>query len=308
MRKKGKAKRILLYLFITAVFGLAAAIYIYPMVTGALTPTTVVEYGNLRVTTNETCYFIRREAVVPATSSGTIQYFFEEGELVRKGTRVVDVIHSGHSYITSENSVISYYIDGLEDMFSPDSMRDLKKDKVEALDIIISDTRRESAIVGEPLYKTVDNSVWYVALWADPETVINYTKGKTVYLNLPLGQVKGTTYDIIDSGDHWLILLKFTRYYEDLPKLRKMDVEIITSDYEGLIIANRSITTMEGKPGVYVRTISGDFSFTPVSVITSDGEYSLVESSFYYEKQGDETVKVNTVKVYDEILNHPEKK
>lgn len=308
MRKKGKAKRILLYLFITAVFGLAAAIYIYPMVTGALTQTTVVEYGNLRVTTNETCYFIRQETVVPAASSGTIQYFFEEGELVRKGTKVVDVVHSGHNYIASENSVISYHTDGLEDTFSPDNMASLKRDKIEGLDIVVSNTRRESAIVGEPLYKTVDNSVWYVALWSDAENVINYTKGKTVYLNLPLGQVKGTTYDIIDSGEHWLILLKSTRYYEDLPKLRKMDVEIITSDYEGLIIANGSITTMEGKPGVYVKTISGDFSFTPVSVIASDGEYSLVQSSSFYEKQGDETVKVNTVKVYDEILNHPEKK
>jgi putative membrane fusion protein len=307
-RKRVKAKKILLYLFIIAVLVLSVIIYVYPMVTGALTQTTVVEYGNLQVTTNATCYFIRKETVVNATSSGSIQYYFEEGELVRKGTKVLDIVSAGGSYITTKNSVISYYIDGFEEIFSPENMASLQKDKVESLEIQVNDTRREYAVAGEPVYKEVDNGTWYVALWAEPENVIKYTEGGTVYLNLPLGQVKGTTYDIIDSGGSWLVLLKFTRYYEDLPKLRKLDAEIITSDYEGLIIANKSITTMDGKPGVYVKDINGEFVFTPVSVITSDGEYSLVESSFYYEKAGEESVKVKTVNAYDEILNHPEKK
>jgi putative membrane fusion protein len=307
-RKKVKAKKILLYLFIIAVLVLAVIIYVYPMVTGALTQTSIVEYGNLQVTADATCYFIRSETVVTATSSGNIQYYFEEGQLVRKGTKVVDIVPSGGSYVAAGNSVISYYIDGFEGMFSPENITSLKRDKVESLEIQVNNTRRDYAVSGEPVYKEMDNGAWYVALWAEPEDVIKYKKGGAVYLNLPLGQVKGTTYDIIDAGDSWLVLLQFNRYYEDLPKLRKLDAEIITSDYEGLIIANKSITTMDGKPGVYVKDISGEFIFTPVSVIASDGEYSLVESSFYYEKSGEETVKVKTVNPYDEILNHPEKK
>ncbi len=307
-RKRIRAKRILLYLFIAAVLVLAGIIFVYPMVTGALARTSLVEYGNLKVTTDATCYFIRDESVVKAADSGSIQYYFEEGELVRKGTKVIDVLSSGGNYTVSKNSVISYYIDGLEEFFSPDNMTSLKRDKTEALDINVNDVRRESAIVGEPVYKTVDNGTWYVALWAEPKNVIKYEKGKSVYLNLPLGQVKGITYDIIDSQGAWLILLKFKGYYEDMPKLRKIDAEIVTSDYEGLIISNRSITSMDGKTGVYVKDISGEFVFKPVSVIASDGEYSLVESSFFYEKDGDKSVKVNTVGVYDEILNYPEKK
>ncbi len=307
-RKKGRGKRILLYLFMFAVLGLAGVIYVYPMVTGALTQTTIVEYGNLQVTTNETCYFIRQEIVVPATASGSIQYYFDEGELVRKGTKVVDVTPAGGNYIAAENVVVSYYTDGHEETFSPENMAALKRSEIQALDIKMNNTYRESAIAGEPLYKVVDNSMWYVALWVEADSAIKFKKDSTVYLNLPLGQVKGTTYDIIDSGDSWLVLLKFSRYYEDLPRLRKMDVEIITSNYEGLMIANKSITTLDGKPGVYRKDISGEFVFTPVSVIASDGEYSLVESSFYYEKDGEDSARVNTVKPYDEILNHPEKK
>ncbi|NLY71218.1 MAG: hypothetical protein GX076_06025 [Clostridiales bacterium] len=128
-----------------------------------------------------------------------------------------------------------------------------------------------------------------------------------MYLNLPLGQVKGRTFDIIDDNGSWLVIAEFKCYYQDLCKLRKIDAEIITADYEGLLVPNRSITAKDGKPGVYVKDISGEFIFTPVSVITSDGEYSLVESSYYYEQDGDKNVRVKTVDVYDEILTNPER-
>lgn len=307
-KKRIKLNRILLYLFIVTILVLAGIIYVCPMVSGALARTSIVEYGNLRVASHATCYFIRSENVVKATNSGTVQYYFEEGELVRKGTKVADMISSGAGYSTEKNSLISYYIDGLEEVFTPEKMTSLKRDKIESLEIQVNDVRRESAITGEPLYKVVDSSPWYVALWAEAKDVIKYEKNKKVSLNLPLGQVKGTVYDIIDSQGAWLILIRFTGYYEDLPKLRRIDAEIITSDYEGLIIPNRSITAADGKPGVYVKDISGEFVFKPVSVITSNGEFSLVEGSFFYNKDGDKEVKIKTVEAYDEILNNPEKR
>ena len=306
--KKGKFHRVLVYLFIIALLTLSAIIYILPALTGVLTKTSVVEYGNLQVVDNVTCYFVRDEKVYSADSSGTIQYYYEEGALVRKGSKILELFPDNVSYIASGNSLISFHIDGLENTFTPENMSTLNRNEIEALKIEVHDTRRKSAIAGEPLYKAVDNSAWYTVFWVENDNIVKYTKNNTVYLNLPLGQIKGTTYDIIDNNGDWLVILKFTRYYEDLAKLRKVKAEVITSDYEGLIIANESITTENGKTGVYVKDISGRFIFTPVSVITSDGEYSLVEASFFYEKSGDETVKVNTVNVYDEILNKPERK
>lgn len=306
-KKKLKKNKILLYLFITAVITLGIIIYLLPKLTGVLTQTSIVEYGNLRVASNEVCYFIRDEEIVKASSSGNIQYYCEEGELVRAGTKVLDIV-SATSYTAPKNGIISYYTDGYEDKFTPGKMASLKKEEIEALEIKVSDTKRDNAIAGEPLFKVVENSHWYVVLWASPDNVIKYEKGKPVILNLPLGQVKGSTYDIIDAGDSWLVLLKFSRYYEEMQRIRKIEAEVVTSDYEGLIIANKSITTNEGKPGVYVKDIGGDFVFTKVSVLASDGEYSIIESSFFYEKKGDESLKVKTVNAYDEILNYPERK
>lgn len=306
-KKKKKVKRILLYIFVASVLALAVVIYAYPIFTEVLTKTSIVEYGNLKVTAKETCYFIRNEEVVIASAAGRIQYYIDEGEMVRKGTKIVDIASSGQNYEAEDNSLISYYIDGLEEVFSPEKMAALTKEKAEAVESEIKDIRRETAISGEPLYKAVDNGTWYIALWAEPDNVIKFKKGKTVYVNLPLGDIKGTTYDIIDSGGSWLVILKFNRFYEEMQRVRKIEAEVVTSDYEGLIVANSSITSLEGKPGVYRKDIKGEFIFTPVMVMASDGEYSLIEDAYFYEKAGDETLKIKTIDVYDEILNYPER-
>lgn len=306
-KKKGKIKRILISLFIIAVLVLFAIIYLLPMVTDAFTRTTVVKYGNIQIVDRVTCYFVRDEMVYNASDSGIIQYYFEEGELVRKGSKIIELFPSATSYIAMDNRLVSYYVDGCEEIFTPDAMRTLNKEVIENLQIEVSNIKRDSAISGEPLYKAVDNSLWHVIFWVESDKVLKYTKGDTIYLNLPLGQVKGRTIEIIDNKGSWLIIAEFKCYYQELAKLRKIDAEIITADHEGLLISNKSITTKDGKPGVFVKDISGEFVFTPVSVITSDGEYSLVESSFYYDEDEDKNVRIKTVNAYDEILSNPER-
>ena len=111
---------------------------------------------------------------------------------------------------------------------------------------------------------TVENGRWYGAFWVEQDDTVKYTKGTSVTLQLPKGDVKCRTLDIIDDQGQWLILLESDRYYEDLPKLRKENVTVVTSDYEGLLLANESIATEDGQPGVFVKDLGGDFVFRPV--------------------------------------------
>jgi hypothetical protein len=52
-----------------------------------------------------------------------------------------------------------------------------------------------------------------------------------------------------------------------------------------------------------VKDKSGEYVFKPVKIITSDGEWSLVEVSYFYTDDG--ATKVETVNIYDEILKKP---
>lgn len=304
-KSKSKSSRLPLTLFLISIVTLFGIIYLFPTVTGALVQTSLVEYGSLKVIDPVNCYFIRQETVVNAKSSGSIQYYFEEGELIRKGTKILDVMPSVDTYIVSENRVVSYYIDNQESLFTPDNIKNLSREEIKKLDLTVHDTKRESAVAGEPLYKLIDNSAWYALFWVGPEHVVKYKQGNQVTLKLPLGDLQGTISAILEDGEQWKIILAFEKYYPDMAKLRTMDAEVVTSDFEGLMVANESITTKDGKPGVFVKDISGEFLFTPVSVITSDGEYSLVESSFFDEVVDGKTERISTVEAYDEILNHP---
>ncbi len=394
-----KKKKKLLVLFCTTLVILFIIIYVFPNVTGALKKTEIIEYGSLQVTDQVTAYLVRSETVYFANKSGNINYYTQEGEQVRKGTKILDIVSGGQkekesayqklmerisrfnsgesifgddikklktqivklendrdaamnagatdqaarleqqiqrlnqkkdyiqatddsakaelagqnkstngsmlvpdNYVCPNNGVISYYIDGYESEFTPENMALLSREKIQNLSFDVQNVARETTLVKEPLYKVVDNKKWYAVFWVAPENIVKYVKGHKATLNLPLGQVDGTIYDIVDDNGQWLVILEFNRYYEEFAQIRKAEAEVVTSDYSGLIIENKSITTKDNQPGVYVKDKSGEYVFKPVKIITSDGEWSLVEVSYYYTENGD---KVETVNIYDEILKKP---
>lgn len=394
-----RRKRQVLAIFVILLALLFTIIYVLPNVTGALTQTSIIEYGSIQVSDEVTAYFVRDEHLYLANQTGTINYFVAEGEQVRKGVKVLDIslgavseADSGYSAITSRierfnggesifsddlkrmdlqleklmqqkeqalakkevknaeklekqiirlsqkktyieakdteakeevkkqhvvineqgviperyvseaNGIICYYVDGYESEFTPQNMAMLSRKKVENLKFDIQNLVRTTTLAKEPLYKIVDNNQWFVVFWIAPEQIVKYEKGKTIHLNLPLGQVEGKIYDIIDDEGSWMVILSFNRYYEEFARMRKVQAEVITSDYKGLTVRNESITQEEGKAGVYVKDKRGEFVFKRVKVITTDGVWSLVEVSSFDDEKGE---KIDTVNIYDEILRKP---
>jgi len=317
-------KKVFISLYIIAVVALLIVIYAVPSLTGALTKTELLQYGSLQVTDEATCFVVRDEAVFLAGESGTINYYMEQGTQVKGGSVILDIISSDYSveqseyagiitalgagavqtttYDTANNGIVSYYVDGYESYFTPETMTDIEYADVKDRNMEVFNVTRESTMKGEPLYKICKNNVWYVTCWVNSGNVSKYEVGKNVTLMFPLGEVKAKIMDIQKEGELWQIVFETTRYYEDFPSLRKVDATIITSDYSGIIIPNSSITSEEGNVGVYVRSRSGEYEFTPIKIITSDGTNSLAQDSYYYDAEGN---KVNTVEVYDEILKSP---
>lgn len=226
-----------------------------------------------------------------------------KAEIIKHNKTINGAEDISENYTSQFNGVVSYYIDGYESEFTPENMGLLSSQKIQGLKIDVQNVARETALDHEPLYKLVDHKKWYAVFWVAPENIVKYEKGHKATINLPLGQVDGTVYDILDDDGQWLVILEFNRYYEEFAQIRKLEAEIITSDYSGLIIENESITTQDGQPGVLVKDKSGEYVFKPVKIITSDGEWSLVEVSFFYTDDG--ATKVETVNIYDEILKKP---
>lgn len=398
-KRNRKLNRYLLLLFSASVMILYLIIYTFPDVTGALKRTKIIEYGSVQVKDSITCWFIRDEEVFFADRSGTINYYVEEGEQVRKGTKILDIMPGGvegqddgysalfrrlNEFQNGENlftgdliridtmisqleqtiqdtqdlgkkdlltsqlgklkqkraqiqsagqqgkrelneqtiadlvagktpvdhsstrhGLVSYFVDGYEAELTPDTMKLLDQRKIKQIQENAVSMHRKTTLRHEPLYKLIQNSVWYAVTWVEPSDIAKYSKGARITLQLPLGPVEGIVYDLQEEDGALQVIFQFDRYYSELAQLRRIETDVITLDYKGLTIENQSILTQDGQPGVMVKDVNGTFHFKPIKIITSDGEYSLVETAYYYEEKADGLQKVETVDVYDEILSRP---
>lgn len=301
---KKYSKKAMILIYIAVVLILSGWIYLLPNVSEAFKKTDIIDYGGIQVKDEITCYFVRSETVYYAKNPGQIQYFASEGDQLRKGNKILNISSEKSGYFAEQRGMLSYYIDEHEEIFKPETMRDLKKDAVSALKIEVKNTSREVASLGEPIYKMVNSDNWYAVAWIKKESIIKYEKGKSINLKLNTGSIVGTIADILKSDADFMVILKFNHYSPEMAQLRKIKTDIITADYKGLIIANESIKTIENKIGVYIKDVSGNFIFRPIKIIISDGNYSLVESAYYYETIGKVTKRIQTVDIYDAVLKN----
>ncbi len=386
-KKKKITKRLIIPLYLLAVIVLIFVVYGFPTITGALKETMMIEYGNLRISSQATVYIIKNETVYFANEEGKLGYYFDEGTVARGGataltiepaevaalsstgvfrahaepfvsgstlldtdsssydkvlsdlvnqrnesdnpalrteidryiTRLSDINNGTaagmegelsslgvvpDAYITQKPGIISYALDGYESELSPYTMTLLDRAKMETVEAQVSDVSRETTKYGEPVFKLIDNSVWYALVWISEGDLGKYAEGASVSLRLPEGDVEGSVYKILENEGDIMVIMKFDTYYKSLASLRKIQTEIISSDYSGLIIENSFITNQDGQIGVYVVSITGEKVFVPIRVKATDGQYSLVESGFYYVYNPETGVseRFETVEVYDEII------
>ncbi|MBR0130102.1 MAG: hypothetical protein IJM08_02205, partial [Firmicutes bacterium] len=106
-----------------------------------------------------------------------------------------------------------------------------------------------------------------------------------------------------DKDDHRLVIIRISRYYENFAKLRYTRLKLLTQNYEGLVVPNSAISWQEIqaegesasslKPGVYVQSINGEYSFKTIDIIVSTDSETLIKTD-------------GNVRIYDEILRNAE--
>ena len=323
-------QRFFIALYILAALGLGLFIYALPGFRQAMTKTSVVTYGTLGVSDSVEAFIVRNETVYEAGTTGETNYFLEDRTALRKGAKVLDIktgaVSLGENgeraknydalvrgygsaavvtndYLAPSSGELSYYVDGLEAFFTEERIENISYSDVAALEPYLVNLVRENALEGEPIYKIAEIHKWYILAWTAAENSGKYTVGDEMKIALPKGEVKAVLKEIKEDGGKWRLIFETNRYYEDFLGERKMAATVTTSELSGIIIENRSITTSEGTVGVYVLTKSGEYRFTPIDVLASDGVSSVCSMSYFYDEGGN---RVNTVENYDEILTKPE--
>ncbi|MGI6204175.1 MAG: HlyD family efflux transporter periplasmic adaptor subunit [Anaerovoracaceae bacterium] len=312
-------------IFAAALVGLYLVISVIPTLTGKLTPTQTVEYGELKVSDDVTGYVVRDETVYLAKESGDAVWKVKEDDLIKKGAAVMtfkkrssgksnqnskykDILDrldgSGKTAGTTSlrKGVVSFRVDGYEGIMTPSNQEKLKESDVTGMAAEPDSIKRDGFKKGEPIYKIYNNADWYLNIWVDDSKTSRYEEGGSVTIEIGDEKIKGTIDKIIGEKNKWHIIIKTNRYWSGLGRYRVTDATIVTTDEEGLIIDNQCIAIKNKHEGVYVKTTTGDYKFTRVNVLASNDEQSLVSSGTFTDENGRT---VSTVEVYDEILKHP---
>ena len=188
MKMNQKAKfRIGVLIYLLLCLALYVCIYIVPKVSDIFVETYVAEYGSLQIGEESEALFVRNERLYTADGGGATDRVISGGSLMRKGSRIVTV--GGQGYYSGENGIVSYFYDGLESVLTPETMATadssfLQKVKQKPQEGEPNYSLRKcvsgTAAAGDPIFKIVDNSQWYIICWLEKDKAEDYQENNTV--------------------------------------------------------------------------------------------------------------------------------
>ncbi len=295
-----------LLVFIALFILLYIIIYVVPTVFDIFNQTYVAQYGTLDIKEETECVFVRDEQVYKAPSGGTVDRKAEEGELLRSETLAVTV--GNHEQYIEKKGIISYRYDGYENKINTENMTLLKKSFLKEYQEKQGTTKEAisgTAESGDVIFKIIDNSQWCLVYWLSEEDAAIFEEGRGVSVKVDEDvTVKMTVKSITKQGDDVQIILSCNRNYDGFDKHRIKHCTIVASSYSGIILNTDSIVEKDGVKGVFVVDKFNNENFTPIKILSSQGDKTVIEKNYFHDAEGN---RVESVQTYSEILKQAKK-
>lgn len=178
----------------------------------------------------------------------------------------------------SEAGIVSFNIDGFEDLLVADRAKDLTYAQLQA---VSEDTNNKDlpkyVKANQAIIKIIDNFSWYIVLKLENQM----EEGRNYYIKVSEDEkIKAKLTSINEDGPIGFFLINTG--LERLLDLRKVKVEIITGTYTGNIIPTTALFINEGKEGVYILE-RGKRRFKLIEIVAKNENDIIVNGL----KQGD---------------------
>ena len=231
-------------------------------------------------------------------------------ELIQERKNYENELNSGAEYVNSSKSgVVSYKVDGLEDVLKPteECFSTLTKEYSENLDLKtgkIVPTSEESG-------KIIDNTYCYIATISNTEEAKNAEIGDKVRVRLPSGsEVSAEIMYSLQEDDDRVLILKIEKGVEELISYRKISFDLIWWSETGLKVPNQAIVK-ENDLAYVVRNRAGYLNKLLVKVKKEGKKYSIVEPYDTEELKelgfsNEEIISYKKISLYDEVILNPD--
>lgn len=218
-------------------------------------------------------------------------------------------LNSGAEYVKAPISgIVSYRVDGLEEVLTPDNFSNLSKEYLEGLNLSTGKIVATSNEAG----KVIDNFYCYIATITSSEEAKQAKVGDKVKVRLSNNiETDAEITNIIKEDDGDIILiLRLTEQIKELINYRKITFDLIWWNTSGLKVPNQAIVT-ENELNYVVRNRAGYLSKILVKIKRQGDKYSIIES-YDTEELKDlgfsdtEIANYKKISIYDEVLINPD--
>ena len=228
--------------------------------------------------------------------------------LIDQRTTYENQLESDSEYVTASTSgIVSYRVDGLEEVLTTESLGNFNRDFLENLNLKVGQTIASSEEMG----KIIDNYNCYIIFNSNTEEAKNAEIDSSIEVRLPNSDVvKAVISNIIEETDgSRTIALKIEKDVQELTSYRKISLDIIWWSAEGFRIPNSAIKQIDGLDYV-VRNRNGYYDKMLVKVLNQNAEYCIVREYTTEELKelgftNQEIYSMKNINLYDEILLNP---
>ncbi|HSH36243.1 HlyD family efflux transporter periplasmic adaptor subunit [Schnuerera sp.] len=235
--------------------------------------------------------------------SQSLENLNEKRDKVKK-----QIISNTENYFSKESGIVSFKIDGYEEIYSISHKDDYKysdfKEIVNNQRIV---SNNDTIKTDEPVFKIIDNFQWYMIVKIENmKDISSYEEGDPILLTGEEveGELKGYIERISDEKDKGLIVVRFNTDFHNYFDKRGLDINIIKFKYDGYRIPKKAILEKDEINGVYIKEISGIIRFRPIEILDEDDEFAYIskgDNNYNINIKGSDTP-VRTVREFDEIL------
>ena len=197
--------------------------------------------------------YITKKAKISGELSPSGSYI---NNLINERTNIENQLKSSSQYENSPiGGIVSYRVDGLEETLTPQNFESLSTDMLTNLNLITGQIVTTSDSTG----KIINNFECYIAVSTNTNEAKNANIGDEAKIRLSTNEEIPVDIEYIkDEGDTRLIIFKMTQGIEYLTNYRKISLEIIWWEREGLRVPNSSIIYENGLSYV-IRTKSRNY-------------------------------------------------
>lgn len=180
--------------------------------------------------------------------------------------------------IAPESGLVSFEIDGLEKIVTPDCIDYLTPEQYLSFrEHNVVDSKGVEPMIDVPLFKIVAPDKWYMASLIEHRDVF-YEQGDSVKVNI-LGfsdsVIDGTIYRVDYLKDSTFLIVEFGENIDKILGARNIQVEIGTST-QGLMVPRDAIIDKKGKTLVKVSR-NGDIQYIEVRIQAMDDKWVIID-------------------------------